>query len=325
MPFPSQARAIPSYIMNALDVLASFEEVNRKLKSRTTVRINVPKLSIVSGASMAIEVNNYDEISANRHAERIFSFLNQFVHRFYPDVHKYLAFEHPTCGQVFDNPLYELLLDASQELTNPDLAKRICPIANVACPNTRDKSREFQAILDKLEKNARNRMDSSQHGKDVKQGALRYAVAQLMPDIFCWVQQSGRSTLPVWTIGGAREKDFNKFSEILSSFIQHKTSIYLPNNGTQYGTCGLRTPTTVGSNPPYYRGPEDTYDLGLSEYKAGPWEGTFSDAHILERIENEKSGPASDMRALLRHPRLGKNNVRLGWDKYSNFLSTCKI
>jgi hypothetical protein len=137
----------------------------------------------------------------------------------------------------------------------------------------------------------------------------------------------------VWKIGGKSEQYFNQLGEALTTLIQNNRHISLPNASGSPFLAGLCTTTVVGGNPPpYYKGPEGSFDPGVKEICAAIKDGSLRDDVVIKALEEStsgrsaddlrKNGPAQDLAVFLKHRRLGHGNIKRGWNSYKAFLAT---
>ncbi len=309
---------VGSYVMNALDTMAIYgaaSEVCAPLKG-----MNVPSLTLVSGAALAERVNGLDPVSGKQNEQNYFKFIDKFIASYYPELSNKVIYASPTQQEVFDNDLYKSLLEAAKEITKHKTDK------NQEWSETYEKRSKATAALTTLTNFASKRKQSTGNEDAAKEMALKYAVAHIMPSVFRSIRFAGGFTAPVWKIGGRSEKHFNAFGEALVDLLSTDERFCLPNGN--YGTslmAGICTTTPVGGNPPpYYKGPKGSFDPGFHEITKKISNGSLSDESVTARLQSEDSGPAADMRSLLTHKRLGDGNIMRGWSNYKSFLMKCE-
>ncbi|MDD3181294.1 MAG: hypothetical protein PHD48_00585 [Alphaproteobacteria bacterium] len=298
-----------SYAMNALDIMAVFRRASVETCTGQQ-SINVPTLSLVSGAAMATKVNGLDKSEAETNQNRMFFFLGRFVETYYPELKEAVSFERPTEREIFDNELFGTvfseakkivsLWDKHQELKKceRELAERgKCVDSNLNSQPIKYISNETpykqlgMALRQLAKFSQKKNPDISE--QEARQRALIYGVAHVMPAVFRSIMPDGKYAGSVWKIGGKSEQYFDQFGEALSTLIQHNTRVSLPNASGAPFLAGLCTTTVVGGNPPpYYKGGEGSFDPGVIEYLNNAGKEDFSDEKLLSIFkESLKYGP----------------------------------
>lgn len=310
---------VGSYVMNPLDTLAIYEAANEVCKPFKG--INVPSLTLVSGRALAERVNGLDSVCGRTNEQNFFCFIDKFIASYYPELSSKVTYASPTQQEVFDNDLYKTLLEAAKEITN----HRICE--DQEWSETLEKRNKAAAALKKLTRFAAKRKKTTDNEDDIRDMAIQYAVAHVMPSAFQSIRLAGGYTAPVWKIGGRSERQFNAFGEALVDLLHDDERFCLPN--ANYGTslmAGICTTTTVGGNPPPYEKDQNgSFDPGVQEITKKFSDGSLSDESVIARLLQAKDrGPEADMCALLTHRRLGNGNTARGWCKYKSFLMTCE-
>ncbi len=340
---------LASYAVNALDIMAVF----RRASAETCAGkqgINVPTLSLVSGAALATKVNGLNKAEAETNQNRMFYFLRRFVETYYPELKEAVSFERPTEREIFDSELFGTVLSSAQEsisqwdqhLGRKKEERERAEKGEIACSS--EEVPATRAIINEapykdLERALRQlaRFSEKRNGgiskEEARRLALTYGVAHVMPSVFRSVMPEGEYAPSVWKIGGKSEQYFNQLGEALTTLIQNDRRISLPNASGSPFLAGLCTTTVVGGNPPpYYKGPEGSFDPGVKEICAAIKDGSLRDDVVIKALEEStsgrsaddlrKNGPAQDLAVLLKHRRLGHGNIKRGWNSYKAFLAT---
>lgn len=340
---------LASYAVNALDIMAVFRRASAETCDGQQ-GINVPTLSLVSGAALATKVNGLDKAEAETNQNRMFYFLRRFVETYYPELKEAVSFERPTEREIFDSELFGSVFSAAQEsvsqwdqhLRRKKEERERAEKGEIEC--SFDETLATRAIINEapykdLERALRQlaRFSEKRNGgisnEEARKLALTYGVAHVMPSVFRSVMPEGEYVPSVWKIGGKSEQYFNQLGEALTTLIQNDRRISLPNASGSPFLAGLCTTTVVGGNPPpYYKGPEGSFDLGVKEICAAIKDGSLRDDDVIKTLEESssgrsaddlrKNGPAQDLAVFLKHRRLGHGNIRRGWNSYKTFLAS---
>lgn len=340
---------LASYAVNALDVMAVFRRASAET-CEGQQGINVPTLSLVSGAALATKVNGLNKAEAETNQNRMFYFLRRFVETYYPELKEAVSFERPTEREIFDSTLFETVFSAAQEsisqwdqhLGRKKEERERAEKGEIEC--SADEAPTTKAIINEapykdLERALRQlaRFSEKRNGgiskEEAKKLALTYGVAHVMPSVFRSVMPEGEYAPSVWKIGGKSEQYFNQLGEALTTLIQNDRRISLPNASGSPFLAGLCTTTVVGGNPPpYYKGPEGSFDPGMKEICTAIKDGSVRDDVVIKTLEDStsgrsaddlrKNGPAQDLAVFLKHRRLGHGDVRRGWNSYKAFLAS---
>ena len=288
----------PSYIMNALDIIRIFENANRTVDAG--LGLNTPDLCVISADQLTAEVNAIDAGTAHRNGQSLLDILGRFVQNVYPDLVGKVVFSQPSRDTIYQRDIYTLIEQAASEV--------------VARP-ARLSSTEQQALKALVDFAVKHSAQSIDDGEIYRRRMLNYLSGHLMPAVFATVVPHNDITGPVWKIGARSEQHFDVFQRtIRGKLYDAPTSdgvIGFP-NAIGASLSGLFTTTIIGGNPPpYYRDAASAVDVFIRDF-VGAVAGDQTDAGLSAGILWEDTGAAADLRAMLRHPSMGRGNIAEG-------------
>ena len=293
-----------SYIMNALDIMSIFNRVNKRVEA--SPKINVPTLHVVSADQLSANENNLDQNLVLSNGQNLLCFLKDFIEEYYPDHCDRVVFSQPSRQQIYHKELYALAIEAANQVVSRPEKLGLYEIE------------ALQALLNFAAKHAH--VDTPEERK-VK--TLNYVAGHLMPEVFATINASDVGGEPIWKIGSRSENFFNVFQCTIRNSLFHSQDadgiVSFP-NAIGENLSGLFTTTTVGGRPPpYYHDEQSSSDIAVEEIARSASASSF-DTALISGIRQERTGAASDLRAMLSHPRIGRGDVSVGLGSIRQFI-----
>lgn len=296
-----------AYVMNALDIMNVFRGVNQISKEEQG--INSPTFLVISADQLSASINELDPAATRETGRQLLDYLRRFVGEFYPEHLANVRFNQPTREEIFQDKTYGHIYAAAREIVDP----------------TRKNGSDVVKALKSVSSFAENHCEILENNDNRLNRIAHCISCHLVPAVFATVENGGVSSGPVWKIGGKAEHNFSILQHAIRDVVMttsDKESVVATSNAIGENIAGLFTVTSVGGHPPpFYKDNGCKTDVTTDEIVL--WQEDIElrgEREWLSRIKKEKTGVASDLRAMLTHPRLGNGDIEKGWLKFKGFL-----